>query len=100
MHEIQQKKICSICSQQIINDEPHLSGLTRGYCLGNTKYVHSEIKYKDIHSDLCPNKCKFSFIDENDKNEYFKFLHEALEEWLQNSDGDGYFYIGNIKNLE
>lgn len=59
------------------------------------KKIHSEIVYKDVHSDLCPNNCQLKFLNEEDKNEYFKFLHDSLDEWLNKSDGDGYFYIGS-----
>ena len=58
------------------------------------KKVHAEIEYinsdgNSIHSDICPPDCDFSNITE----EYKKFLHDCLEEWLIKSGGTGQFYI-------
>lgn len=57
--------------------------------------VHAEIEYKrkgkvNIHSDICPPDCNFENVDE----EYKENLHEILNEWLENSNGTGIFYIG------
>jgi len=58
-------------------------------------YVHAEIEYIGeeipIHSDICPPKCSFENIDD----EYRKFLHASLDEWLDKSNGTGAFYIKN-----
>lgn len=57
--------------------------------------VHAEIVYThkergSIHSDICPPKChKDGLKDE----EYRKFLHTCLDEWLNESEGTGVFYI-------
>ena len=56
--------------------------------------VHAEIEYinekgQSIHSDICPRDCDFKNIDK----EYRDFLHKCLDEWLNNSNGTGVFYI-------
>jgi len=58
------------------------------------KRVHAEIIYKNangdsVHSDICPPQCDFTNINE----EYKLFLHQCLDEWLENSNGTGTFYI-------
>lgn len=61
------------------------------------KYIQAEIEYqrKDgtlVHSDIEPAKCDFNNIN----TEYKKYLHKCLEEWLNNSNGTGCFYIKDI----
>ncbi len=57
--------------------------------------VQAEIEYqkKDktwIHSDIEPyGGCKFKDLDDDHR----KFLHDCLDEWIDNSDGTGCFYI-------
>ena len=56
--------------------------------------VHAKIEYIDekkgsIHSDLCPPDCDYKNITA----EYRVILHQALDEWLDNSNGTGQFYI-------
>ena len=57
------------------------------------KKVHCQIEYKgepyNIHSDICPPKCTHDLMDK----EYKAFLHESLDEWLENSNGTGAFWI-------
>ncbi len=59
------------------------------------KKVHAEIEYFtdpkkcNIHSDICPPKCDYKNIDDD----YKKFLHQCLDEWLNKSEGTGIFYI-------
>ena len=59
------------------------------------KKVHGEIEYTrgedgvSVHSDVCPPDCDFDNINA----EYRKFLHDALDEWLDKSNGTGGFYI-------
>lgn len=55
--------------------------------------VHGEIEYQRqdgtwVHSDICPAACQPVFTDE-----YRKFLHTCLDEWLDKSRGTGQFYI-------
>jgi len=55
--------------------------------------VHAEIEYNNpggagVHSDICPPGCGTDFPEE-----YRQFLHECLDEWLDNSGGTGRFYI-------
>lgn len=61
-------------------------------------HVHAEIEYQaeteelgkhSVHSDICPPDCDLKNISE----EYRKFLHDNLDEWLNNSKGTGIFYI-------
>lgn len=57
--------------------------------------IHAEIEYTDtekgsIHSDICPPKCSPDGLSDP---EYRKFLHQALDEWLDKSNGTGIFYI-------
>lgn len=69
------------------------------------KQCHAEIQYtnsegKSIHSDICPPRCNFERIDEVVSEEgeteetYRQLLHKCLDEWLDNSNGTGEFYIG------
>jgi hypothetical protein len=56
--------------------------------------VHAEIMYQEqdgsnVHSYICPPECNFKNIDAD----YREFLHKCLDEWLDNSNGTGMFYI-------
>lgn len=57
------------------------------------KGVHAEIEYDTpngpVHSDICPPECSL----DNITDEYRKFLHANLDEWLDKSGGTGTFYI-------
>jgi hypothetical protein len=58
------------------------------------KIVHGEIEYinkqgASVHSDVCPPDHDFEKINK----EYRDFLHEILDEWLDESGGSGGFYI-------
>ena len=58
------------------------------------KLVHGEIEYvrgdgTKVHSDICPCNCDFSNMDEK----YREYLHISLDEWLNESNGTGCFYI-------
>lgn len=52
-------------------------------------YVNSEVQYMGpeggVHSDL----------EATDR----ALLHSALDEWLDNSGGTGFFYVGDIHDL-
>ncbi len=57
--------------------------------------VHSEIIYvksdgTPIHSDTCPKNYDVSNLNDPD---YHKYLHKILDEWLNNSNRTGGFYI-------
>ena len=56
--------------------------------------VHAEIEYindtQNVHSDICP---PGHHSDGLKDEKYRKFLHLALDEWLNNSNGTGQFYI-------
>ena len=58
--------------------------------------VHAEIEYRHknghwIHSDICPKMCEWENLDEKHR----QYLHDCLDEWLDNSNGSGHFYIEN-----
>ena len=56
--------------------------------------VHAEIEYTgktgSIHSDICPEYCSSTYLKDED---YRKLLHKCLDEWLDESNGTGMFYI-------
>jgi len=57
--------------------------------------VCAEIMYDEgegmIHSDLCMiHNGKYEVHDS-----YREFMHKCLDEWLNNSDGTGMFWIGD-----
>ena len=47
------------------------------------------IEYGSVHSDIC----KHSDLPLSD--DLRAFFHAALDEWLDKSDGDGSFWLGN-----
>lgn len=58
-----------------------------------------EISYDNnnepVHSDICY-RCVFPVDDgEPINNRQRKFLHEALDEWLNKSNGTGIFWLGD-----
>jgi hypothetical protein len=60
-----------------------------------SRYIHAEIEYvakngQNVHSDICPLDCEMGNLYDE---EYIKFLHNSLDEWLKNSRGTGIFYI-------
>ena len=54
--------------------------------------VHAEIEYAGIHSDVCPPGCD---ADKLTDPEYRKYIHDLLDEWLDNSKGLGCFYLSH-----
>jgi hypothetical protein len=52
--------------------------------------VCAEIRYGQVHSDLCPPNHTADYPDS-----YRELLHKALDEWLDKADGQGRFFIGN-----
>ena len=65
----------------------------------NRNKVHAEIEYTKtdgtkIHSDICPVDCSPNNLNyKSDDFCYNEFLHKCLDEWLNNSNGTGCFYI-------
>jgi hypothetical protein len=69
------------------------------------KTVHAEIEYQKedgtwVHSDICPPNCdsdnlNYVFKREDGDFTYSEYLHRCLDEWLNNSNGTGAFYIKN-----
>ena len=62
--------------------------------------IRAEIEYmKDgdtpVHSDICPSGCSMTGVNGN-----YKFhIMNALTEWLDKSNGTGYFYVGNWDHI-
>lgn len=60
------------------------------------KTIQAEIEYFNsslnhwVHSDIEPKGCSSENLNDV---EYRKFLHACLDEWLDNSNGSGTFYI-------
>lgn len=58
-------------------------------------FVHGEIAYKDVHSDICPVQCDSKNMDAHWK----QLVRDCFEEFIENFDGIGEFYIrGYWKN--
>ena len=63
--------------------------------------IHAEIEYSsdgdgsNVHSDLCPAGCSMTGVNWD----YEYILVNALKEWLKNSKGTGYFYVGNWDDI-
>ncbi len=59
---------------------------------------HGEIQYEtnngNVHSDICFN-CNPDTEDKAYSVEHRKFLHACLDEWLNQSNGTGAFWIGD-----
>ena len=47
-----------------------------------------------VHSDTCPPGCLAGNMG---GEEWRKFIHASLDEWLNNSGGTGYFVVGGEK---
>lgn len=58
-----------------------------------------EIQYENsdgtIHSDVCHGCQSDKQFDSNDR----EFYHQLLDEWLNNSNGTGHFWIGDAQSL-
>jgi hypothetical protein len=75
--------------------------MTRPYLtlVKQVNHICAEIQYSskdgNVHSDLCceGDNPKFQMLQ---CPEYRKMLHAALDEWLNKSNGTGYFYVGDI----
>lgn len=57
--------------------------------------IHGEIEYvredgTKVHSDICPKDCDSEGLK---SSAYRKYLHDALDEWLDESRGTCGFYI-------
>ena len=63
------------------------------------KHICGEITYDTsvgpCHSDVCIRAIdEIDFVD-NDGDTHRKFLHRVLDEWLDKSNGTGFFDVGN-----
>ena len=59
--------------------------------------IHAEIMYdrqdgESVHSDLCPRDCDSKNMI---SQEWRKYLHDCLDEWIDKSRGTGGFWIGD-----
>jgi hypothetical protein len=62
----------------------------------------SEIQYskqngESVHSDIC-----FACGGDGSKeltNDHRQLLHDCLDEWLNKSDGTGFFFVANREDL-
>ena len=69
--------------------------------------IHAEIEYSsdgdgsNVHSDLCPAGCSMTGVNGYVGNgiTYEYMIVASLKEWLRNSNGTGYFYIGNWDHI-
>ena len=68
--------------------------------------IHAEISYErvdvgNVHSDICPSGCSMTGINSTVGHgvSYEYMLITALKEWLKNSKGTGYFYVGNWDDI-
>jgi len=60
----------------------------------------AEIQYEGgIHSDICWN-CDTRQPDKPLTDDYRKFLHDCLDEWLDKSEGTGHFVVGHWGEVE
>ena len=50
------------------------------------------------HSDICFN-CDCNNDDLEMTDDYRQFLHDCLDEWLNKSNGTGFFWLGKPENL-
>lgn len=53
-----------------------------------------EPKGTSVHSDICF-RCNPEAEDKELTEEFRKFLHTALDEWLDKSNGTGGFWLGD-----
>lgn len=58
--------------------------------------ICGEIQYDGVHSDICIGHDMTEFTCDDEQR---KFLHDNLDEWLNKSKGEGFFYVGNIYDL-
>lgn len=65
---------------------------------GEIQYERSDVEGW-VHSDICY-RCgdKGDTVPEMDED-YKQFLVACLKEWLDNSNGTGYFWVGDYKML-
>lgn len=63
-----------------------------------TDHVCAEIEYQVadglVHGDICATGDKSKFMK---CPEWRTALHRALDEWLNNSNGTGHFFVGTIE---
>jgi hypothetical protein len=50
-----------------------------------------------VHSDICWNHEKLDIEMTEDARQ---LMHDCLDEWLNNSNGSGYFWMGNPDHLQ
>lgn len=60
------------------------------------KIIRSEVQYTDIFGQTVHSDTDFDF----NTNEGMDFITAVFNEWLTNSDGTGFFYIGKAQSIE
>jgi hypothetical protein len=70
--------------------------------MSENMHVCAEVQYEtpegNCHSDLCMDRDGNDFslnVDQGAGITWRQFLHQALDEWLDRSNGTGYFTVGN-----
>ena len=64
-------------------------------------HICAEVQYEstdgNVHSDLCMERDIEDFslnVDQGEGMTWRQFLHANLDEWLDKSNGSGYFHVG------
>jgi hypothetical protein len=55
--------------------------------------IQYETKNGTVHSDIC------NHDGDPITSGYRKFLHDCLDEWLTQSEGTGFFWVGNKNDV-
>jgi hypothetical protein len=66
---------------------------------GEISYLQNVIGEESVHSDVCFN-CNPNNNEVNFTQEDRDFYHSLLDEWLNNSNGTGAFWIGDLDYFE
>lgn len=60
------------------------------------KHICAEIMYNQTHSDICISMGKAGEISAEERD----LLHKCLDEWLDKSQGNGIFYVGDTEMVQ
>lgn len=63
----------------------------KDFC-GAIQYMRDNVG--PVHSDICLHRNP-AHSEDGLTDDYRKFLHDCLDEWLDNSDGTGCFWVGD-----
>ena len=53
--------------------------------------VCAELQYRATHSDICPQ----GHVMDGVTDDHREMLHRCLDEWLDRSEGEGWFWVGD-----